>query len=199
MYLARLTRPCILMPVTDLVTRSIKATVKDQADVQRVIDYIACTPNLGVVLQCTEMRFYLRADASHLLHQDQKGHTGFILALGPNYSYVHARSGEQRLIAHSSTEAEIIAATDCIKLATRARNVVSKLAICPMEQMVLEQDNMSAQIQFEEDSKHKLSKHILMKITYTKDMVTEGASACTYRRAQARHPNLTKDRDTLVG
>ncbi|KAJ1398201.1 hypothetical protein B484DRAFT_355196, partial [Ochromonadaceae sp. CCMP2298] len=44
-----------------------------------------------------------------------------------------------------------------------------------MEQMVLQQDNMSAQIQFEEDSKHKRSKHILMKITYVKDKVTEGA------------------------
>jgi hypothetical protein len=75
MYLARLTRPDILMPVTYLATRSNKGTVKDQADVLRVIDYIACTPTLGVVLQCTEMRFYLRADASHLLHHDQKGHT----------------------------------------------------------------------------------------------------------------------------
>jgi hypothetical protein len=175
MYLARLTRPDILLPVTYLVTRTNKATVKDKMSVQHIIDYLRHTKSLGITIQCTTIQLYLRADASYGLHQDGKGHTGFILALGPNFSYVHARSGKQKLIAQSSTEAEIIAAVDCLKLGIWVRNLIAEMGICPMQQMISHQDNKSAKTLMEGPSKAKRSRHILMKFTYVKDMVKSGA------------------------
>jgi hypothetical protein len=73
--------------------------------IQRIIDYQGTTPTLGITIKCTDLQLVLRADASHGIHTDGKGHTGFMITLGSTHSYVHARSGKQRLISHSSTEA----------------------------------------------------------------------------------------------
>jgi hypothetical protein len=170
MYLARLTRPDILLPVTYLATRSNRATVKDMESVQRIVDYLGTTPTLGITINCKDLQLVLRADASHGIHTDGKGHTGFMITLGSTHSYVHARSGKQRLISHSSTEAEVIAATDCIKMGTWVRNII----ITPLQPMILHQDNMSAQLLMTEPSKARRSKHILMKTTYVRELVTTG-------------------------
>jgi hypothetical protein len=209
MYLARLTRPDILLPVTYLATRSNKATVKDQVSVQRIIDYLAVTSHMGITINCTDLQVYLRADAAHGIHSDAKGHTGFILALGPTYSYIHARSGKQRLVAHSSTEAEIISATDCVKMGIWVRHILAELSIAPLQQMVLHQDNMSAIMLLSETSKAKRSKHILLKITYIKDLVIDGTIAVEHIPTDRLTPDiLTKPkygvsfqalRDDLMG
>jgi hypothetical protein len=157
--------------------------------IQRIIHYLGSTPSLGIKIKCNSLQLVLRADASHGIHTDGKGHTGFMITLGNNFSYVHARSSKQRLVAHSSTEAEVIAATDCIKMGTWVRNIIGELGITPTQPMILHQDNMSAQYLMTVPSKARKSKHILMKTTYVKDLVTSGTISIVHIDTEDLSPN----------
>jgi hypothetical protein len=113
MFLARLTRPDILMVVTYLASRSHCATVKDMNSIKRVSRYLAHTPDLGIVIHCSELTIVCRSDASFGLH-DGRGHTGYIVGMGTNLSYLHARSAKQKVGSTSSTEAEVIALAEAL-------------------------------------------------------------------------------------
>jgi hypothetical protein len=102
MYLARLTRPDVLLPVTYLATRSNKASVKDMKSVQQVIDYLAGTIDIGVNINCRDLQLFIMADASYGIHSDGKGHSGYMISTGKELSYLHARSAKQKTISHSS-------------------------------------------------------------------------------------------------
>ena len=49
-------------------------------------------------------------DAPHAVHHDMKRHTGDVISLG--YGLVHQKSGKQKLNTKSSTESEIVGASD---------------------------------------------------------------------------------------
>ncbi len=50
-------------------------------------------------------------DASYRVHADMKSHTGCVITLGKGPIFV--RSAKQKLVSKSSTEAELIALSDC--------------------------------------------------------------------------------------
>ena len=62
MYLARLTRPDILMPVTHLASRAHCATVRDVSHLKRVIRYLGHYPELGIVVHCLELSIHCHCD-----------------------------------------------------------------------------------------------------------------------------------------
>jgi hypothetical protein len=90
--------------------------------------------------------------------------------MGEYYSYLHSRSAKQKLTALSSTDAEVLALVECLKMALWIRNILRDLHITPLRRIVVYQDNKSAIIMVDEDSKNKRSKHILTKITYARDL-----------------------------
>ena len=108
MYLARLTRPDILLSVTYLATKSQCPTRKHWLGLKRVIRYLMYTRDWSVVVRCSSLRLVAYCDASFASHSDGKGHTGYIIYMGNNLSYLHAASSKQKLASLSSTEAEII-------------------------------------------------------------------------------------------
>jgi hypothetical protein len=168
MYIARLTRPDVLMATTYLATRSHCATPTDWRYYMKIAKYLQETPDLGLVLHCASLQVNIWADASYAVHHDGKGHTGYIIYLGDS----HARSGKQKLQSTSSTDAEVIAAVEAMQTAMWLREILRELRIVPLDHMMLYQDNSAC---LGEDSKCKRSKHILTKIVYIKDMVTTGA------------------------
>jgi hypothetical protein len=170
MYLARLTRPDILLPVVYLATRSHCCTQSDMSEARKVCRYLRGTKDRGIHINCTSMQLHCLCDASHQVHMDGKGHTGFIIAMGEYFSYLHSRSAKQKLTALSSTDAEILAMVECIKMALWIRNILKDLHITPLRRIVVYQDNKSAIIMVDEDSKNKRSKHILTKITYAREL-----------------------------
>jgi hypothetical protein len=172
MYIARLTRPDILMVVTYLATRSHCATTRDWKYCMRVVRYLSDNQEIGITMHCTSLQVRIWADASYAAHGDGKGHTGYIIYLGD--SYVHARSGKQKLQGTSSTDAEIIAAVEAVKMAVWLREVLREMRISPLDHMILYQDNQSGLTMVSEQSKFKRSKHILTKIMYIRDLVTTG-------------------------
>jgi hypothetical protein len=174
MYLARLTRPDILLPVTYLATKTHCVNEKDFVHAVRVVRYLRCTKDLGVILNCDSLQVQCIADASYGTHIDGMSHTGFILALGNNKSYVHARSGKQKVAATSSTEAEVIGMVECMKMGVWLRNIITNLHIVDLSSILLAQDNQSVLFMLEELSKNKRSKHILTKVCYARDLVMSG-------------------------
>jgi hypothetical protein len=74
MYLARLARPNVLLPVTYLATRSNKASVKDIKNFQQVINYLMRTIDIGININCKDLQLFIMADASYGIHTAGKRH-----------------------------------------------------------------------------------------------------------------------------
>jgi hypothetical protein len=170
MYLARLTRPDILMPVTYLASRSHVATQEEWKAGVRIVRYLKGTLTLGVIINCTSLDLHLVCDAAYGYHSDNKGHTGYVITLGKNQSFLAVKSNKQKLVATSSTEAEVYAMCDCVKQAVWIRNIIRDLRISPLAAMTVYQDNKSAIIMTTEMSGFRNSKHILTKISYLREL-----------------------------
>ena len=104
MYLARLTRPDLLLPVTYLASKSHCATTEDLKKAERILYYLVYTRDLGITIRCEGLQLKCLCDASYGVHDDGRSHTGYIITLGETRSYLHARSGKQKLTATSSTD-----------------------------------------------------------------------------------------------
>jgi hypothetical protein len=135
MYIARLTRPDILMAVTYLATRSHCATDRDWRYCLRMVKYLHDNQEIGLIFHCTDLKVVIWTDASYAVHGDGKGRTGYILYLCD--SYLHSRSGQQKLQATSSTDADVIAAVEVVKMAVWLREVLREINIAPFNQMLL--------------------------------------------------------------
>ena len=112
MFLAKRTRPDILMPLSYLSTKVSSPTAYDEIKLNRIIKYINYTKHLCLNLQPTSLNIYAYIDASYALHPDAKGHSGIYISLGQQGGTIHFRSSKQKLTARSSTESELIAIHD---------------------------------------------------------------------------------------
>jgi len=172
MYIARLTRPDILLPVTFLASRVHCSTKQDNVKLDRVLRYLQNTVNKQLIISCDKLELNCYCDASYGTHHDGKSHTGYIFKLGQ--SYLFARSIKQKLTALSSTDAEIIAATSAATTATWLRElqneILNSLPQFYCHSIVLYQDNKSGIWLATKPSKYRRSKHLLTKLTYLKDL-----------------------------
>jgi hypothetical protein len=175
MYLARLTRPDIQMVITYLASKSHNATKRDLKHLWRVLRYLDDTRDIGLIIHCTNLSVHCSCDASYGVHIDGKSHTGFFVGLGEEMSFLHSRSGKQKLHATSSTDAEIIAAVEALKLQVWLRNLIAEMQIVDLEKMVLRQDNRSSVMMYTDQAKGKRTKHILTKVGYIKGQVQANA------------------------
>ena len=180
MYVARLTRPDILVAVTVLSTRCSKPTAQDMTHALRVLRYLRGTIDYGILIQCTDLSAHGSSDASYNIHSDGKGHTGYVVGIGPNNSIVHVKSVKQKLTAQSSTDAELIALNECTKMVIHIRQLLTEMRIPPRTESVIEQDNQSAILLVEERGSSKRSKYLLPKIGYIREQVQLGKIRVNY-------------------
>jgi len=177
MYLARLTRADILLPVTYLATRSHIATSSDFDKLSRVLWYLNGTRNKIIEIKCDKLKLIAYCDASYGSHSDGKSHTGYWITMGTNNSYLAAKSGKQKLTAISSTDAEILALTDVVKTILWLSALLKEITTIrniPKESAIIYQDNKSAIWISTEKSKQRRSRHILIKTTYIKEKIING-------------------------
>lgn len=183
MYLARLTRPDILMGVTYLASRTHCATNQDVNHLMRIIRYIEGTKDVGIHINCESLQLYCSCDASYAVHtpaKDTKGHTGYIVGFGENMSYLHGRSGKQKAASTSSSDAEIIALCEATKMCVWMRELIRELQIVGLSEIIIHQDNKSVIMMSTEDTLTKKSKHVLTKLTYVQSMVMSSAIKIQY-------------------
>jgi hypothetical protein len=180
MYIARLTRPDTLLPVAYLASRSHVATPTDFKKLLKVLRYLKGTKTKGITIKCSDLQLYAHCDASSNVHSDGKGHTGYFISLGSTHSYVHAKSGKQRITGTSSTDCEIFALVECVKTALWIRNFLSELQLDKIRSIQIYQDNKSAILMITDESKYRKSKHILSKISYLRENFNEESIELNY-------------------
>jgi hypothetical protein len=123
LYLAKRVRPECLTAVAFLTTRAAIADADDIAKLKRLLGYLRGTRERGVVLRIGG-RFEVRAfiDASYGVHSASgKSHTGCAVVVGEG-GPVYVKSGKQKIVTKSSTEAELVGVSDTASQALHVRN-----------------------------------------------------------------------------
>lgn len=184
MYLSRLTRPDTLLAVTFLASRSHCATKRDFSHLMRIVRYLEGTKDLGIHINCDSLQLHCSCDAAYAVHTpatNTKGHTGYLIGFGSTLSYLHARSGKQKVASTSSSDAEIIALCEATKMCVWLHELLQNLQLDhPMEEIVIFQDNQSVIKMAAESAKTKNSKHMLTKLTYVAEKVSNGLIKIEY-------------------
>jgi hypothetical protein len=186
MYVARLTRPDLLLAVTFLASRAHCTTLQDMSKLIRVLRYLKGTIDLPLIINCNDLKLSCYCDAGYGSHPDGKSHSGYIINMGSSDkpSYIMAKSSKQKLTAVSSTDAEILAVVDCLKTVIWLRNLLDELRIIELHTIPLCQDNKSAIWMVTEPSKLRRSKHILIKLSYIKDFVINRSISMIYCKTE---------------
>ena len=111
LYLSKRTRPDILTAVALLTKRVLRPQRDDYDKLTRTIQYTRGSQHTGITFEVYEpIHVIAYIDASFAIHPDMKSHTGSVITLGKGAIY--AKSGTQRLMTKSSTEAELVALSD---------------------------------------------------------------------------------------
>ena len=141
LYVAKRTRPDILLAVLFLTTRVQRLDEEDMNKLVRVLKYLKCSKNLGIFLRADKpfvVHEYI--DASYGVHNDGKSNSVLTITLGAGS--LLAKSTKQKLVTKSSTEAELVAASDFASEAIFSGDflVAQGEVISPA---IIHQDNMS--------------------------------------------------------
>ena len=143
MYLAKRTRPDILLACSHLATRANIADTHDMSKLRRIVAYIESTKTLQITLRPEKLELECWADASYGIHSDGKGHTCLIYTVGGMHGFIFAKSVKQKCVSRSSSESELIAADTSMPYILNLRGLLCELGH-PQPPTVLYQDNQSS-------------------------------------------------------
>lgn len=111
-------------------------------------------------------------DASFAIHPDMKSHTGSVVTLGKGAIY--AKSGTQRLMTKSSTEAELVALSDAANQVLWTRNFLESQGH-PQPPTLVYQDNQSTiQLIRNGRSNSERTRHVDIRYFFLHDRITTG-------------------------
>jgi hypothetical protein len=171
LYVSLRARPDILLAISFLCTRVSKPTMQDQTKLRRVLEYVKGTMDLCLTLGADDLSSIKTwVDASYAVHPDMRSHTGGVMSMGRGG--ILCKSTKQKLNTKSSTEAELVGATDYLP-----NTIWSKLFLEAqghiIESNVFNQDNESA-IRLETNGRSsagKKTRHIDIRYFFMKDRV----------------------------
>jgi hypothetical protein len=170
MFLARHTRPDILMPVTYLASKSSAPTAEDYSNAVRVVAYIAGTKTIAMQFSSSaSLEPNIFADASHLLHLDARGHGGIILSLGS--APILTKSYKLKLNTKSSTESEIVVLEAATSYSTWWNLLLEELNIKNKNPIIIYQDNTSGIQMVKNQLFDNLNKHLVNRVQIIKQQL----------------------------
>ncbi len=142
LYLSTRSRADISLPVNYLCTRVQKFNSSDEKKLNLILQYLYGTVDLELVIECPDPipTIYALADASFASGESRKSRSGHIITFGKGFIY--AKSQIQRIVTKSSTEAELVAASDIISSICHVQSLLHDLQI-PIKGVELLQDNIS--------------------------------------------------------
>jgi hypothetical protein len=179
LYLAKRTRPDVLLPIAFLTTRVQKPDEDDWLKLQRVLKYLNGSKGLGIILRPRDILSILAyIDASYGVHADGKSHSGMFISMGLGPTLV--KSSKQRIVTKSSTEAELIALSDMCSLVIWSRDFLLAQGEDPPPATVY-QDNQSTMAMIERGaSTSERSRHVKIRYFWVKDKVDSGEIKIVY-------------------
>jgi hypothetical protein len=200
MYLARFTRPDILMPVSFLATKCSKPTEDDLAKLMRVVRYLAGTRTEGLVYD-SKKKFIpgITADASHHLHTSGHGQHGMTISNGS--APVGYRSAKITMMTRSSSESELYSLEDASTYALWYQILLKDMGVEHNKPIKIYQDNKSTIIMAMQGASFKRTKHLIGKQTFVKERIQNGDIVLQYLPTKDMPADmLTKPlgRETLV-
>lgn len=188
MYLCVMTRPDIMFAVSYLSQFNINHTKEHWTAAKRVLRYLKGTMDLCLTYSGNDLSLkgYVDADwANNPL--DRKSFTGYAFTLANCAISWECR--KQSSIALSSTEAEYMAITESAKEAVYLLALLKelldhkgqiKLLVNNYDNMILFNDNQSAQKIASNPIYHRRTKHIDVRYHYIRDVVTNGQIKLEY-------------------
>jgi hypothetical protein len=176
----------VFLHTSFLCTRLKEPTEQDMTKLTRVMQYIAGTIDFGMVYSSGDdhLNVFAWIDASYAVHADAKGHSGTIVSVGnastTGGNIIYVKSRKQKLVARSSTEAELIALHDGLPQVVWTRNLLEELGYKQPEAEVF-QDNKSTIFMAETGrGNHNRSKHIAVRFFYAKGLIDEKVVKVTH-------------------
>ena len=113
LYVSKRARLDIDLPITYLCSKVMKPDHGDWEKLRRVLTYLNGTLDLPRIIGADNLdSLYSWVDASYATHADMRGHTGGLMSFGRGA--VHHKCSKQKLNTKSSTESEIVGASDYI-------------------------------------------------------------------------------------
>ena len=180
LYLAKRTRPDVLLPVQFLTCRVTKSTEEDFEKLQRVINYLHCTKELKLTFrigECVDLLCYV--DASHAVHDDYKSHTGVVVTINGR-SMVHFRSTKQSLNGMSSTESELISVSEALPQIIYLKEFLEEILNTNVPTTIM-QDNTSTMRLIEAGKPlSERTRHINIRFFYVHQYVSDGILKIVY-------------------
>jgi hypothetical protein len=173
LYLSRRVRPDLQVAVNFLTTRVQCSTDQDWDKLERVLRYLNATRDLGIVMEGgTILCVSIWIDASYGVHPNGKSHSGVVVTVGRGP--IVAKSGKQKIVAKSSSEAELIAASDEVGEGIHIRDFLIEQGYT-VGPATLHQDNMSTMKLIEKGrSTSDRTKHVNVRYFFVKDRVNRG-------------------------
>ena len=173
MYLSQRGRTDIRTAVEFLSSRVANPDQDDYMKLGKVVKYLENTIHLTLRLQADETNLLQWwVDAAYATHPDMKGHTGTTFTMG--HGSIYSNSLKQKLVARSSTEAELVGVHDILPQILWTHNFLMSQGY-PVQKNVVYQDNMSAMLL--ENNGHKSStkrtKHIELRYFFIHDQVQQ--------------------------
>ena len=158
LYISIKCRLDIQLPVSFLCSRVSKATKQDRYKLLRILQY--GTVHDKLVLGASNQKVIKTwVDTSYACHENMKRHTGGAVSLGRGMAI--SKSIKQKLVTKSSTEAELVGASDFLPNTIWIKNFL-KYQGYEIKKNVYYQDNESA-LKIEKNGKQSMgqrSKHI---------------------------------------
>ena len=179
LYLAKRARPDTLTTIAFLTTRVKAPTQQDWDKLERLLKYINGTASFGIVLQADkDICVLVWVDASYGVHADGKSHTGICISLGRGAVFV--KSGKQRLVTKSSTEAELVGLSDSLTQTIWTRDFLIHQGY-NLGPATVHQDNMSTIALAEKGrSTSERTRHISIRYFFVKDRIDSGEIKVEY-------------------
>jgi hypothetical protein len=173
LFLAKRSRPDILLAISFLTTRVKLPDVDDWKKLMRILGYLKGTMEFDLTISCDELEkltWYI--DGTYATHEDMKGHTGAVLTIGD--SVVLSRSYKQKVNTRSSMESELIAMDDTLPTVQWARYFMRYQGYDV--EMITREDNKSSMLLMKNGRlpSGKQTKQLDIQYFYVQDLIQRG-------------------------
>lgn len=180
LFLCKRARPDLHLAVGFLCTRVQAPDEDDWKKLRRLVQYMRGTRTMCLTLSADENRIVKWwVDASFGVHNDLRSQTGGTMSLGKGM--VYSASTRQKLNTKSSTEAELVGASDLLPQVLWTRYFLEAQGY-GVKDNVLYQDNQSAMLleQNGRGSSSKRTRHINVRFFFITDRIQTGEVSVRY-------------------
>jgi hypothetical protein len=171
LYVSKRGRPDIQLPIAYLCTRISVSTEHDWWKLRRVLEFLNGTLEDTLILGADDIgTMWTWTDASYAVHENMRSHTGGVISFGRGAAM--SKSSKQTINTKSSTEAELVGASDYLSYPIWTANFLNAQGYA-MKNNTFYQDNQST-IRFERNGRKSCgpnSRHIDIRYFFIKDRI----------------------------